>query len=318
MSTEIKPAGRTILASTIAKPFTEEITNQVKDLDFTPRLVGFLANDDPAAEMYANWTGKTCESLGFKYDLIQVDKNELESALIKANKDDEVNGIMVYFPVFGNNQDQYLQQLISTEKDVEGLNFLYYHNLYHNVRFLDAPINEQKSILPCTPLAIVKILEYLGVYNNILHYGNRLYGKKVLVVNRSEIVGRPLAALLANDGATVYSVDINNVQQFTRGDDLLEHRHKVIELSGDEYSVETLAPRCDVIITGVPSDNYKFPSSYVSNGAVVINFASAKNFTDDIKQKAGLYVPSIGKVTISMLLRNLLRLIDNKKIRQNK
>lgn len=318
MSNESKPAGRTILASTIAKPFTEEVSTQVKKLNFTPTLVGFLANDDPAARMYANWTGKTCESLGFKYDLRQVDKNELESALIKANKDDDVNGIMVYFPVFGNNQDQYLQQLISPEKDVEGLNFLYYHNLYHNVRFLDAPTNEQKSILPCTPLAIVKILEYLGVYNNILHYGNRLYGKKVLVVNRSEIVGRPLAALLANDGATVYSVDINNVQQFTRGDDLLEHRHKVIELSADEYTVESLAPRCDVIITGVPSENYKFPSSYVSNGAVVINFASAKNFNDDIKLKAGLYVPSIGKVTISMLLRNLLRLIDNKTIRKNK
>lgn len=310
-----KPAGRTILASTIAKQYIDEITTQVKALDFKPKLVGFLANDDPAAQMYANWTGKTCESLGFTYDLVKVDKNDLESALINANSNDDVNGIMVYFPVFGDNQDQYLQQLISPEKDVEGMNFLYYHNLYHNVRFLDPPINEQKSILPCTPLAMVKILEYLGVYNKHLHYGNRLYGRKVLVVNRSEIVGRPLAALLANDGATVYSVDINNIQQFTRGDDLLMQRHKVVDLDATEYSLEKIGPQCDVIITGVPSDSYKFPSELVSNGAVVINFSSAKNFNDDIKQKAGLYVPSIGKVTISMLLRNLLRLIDNKKIR---
>ena len=56
----------------------------------------------------------------------------------------------------------------------------------------------------------------------------------------------------------------------------------------------------------------------MANGAVVINFASAKNFSDDIKQKAGLYVPLIGKVTIAMLLRNLLRLIANKKIREQK
>ncbi|CAK7918870.1 methylenetetrahydrofolate dehydrogenase [NAD(+)] [[Candida] anglica] len=311
-----KPAGRTILASTIAKPFTEEITKTVESLSYTPKLVGLLANDDPAAAMYASWTGKTCESLGFKYELQKVDKNELEAALIRANKDSETHGIMVYFPVFGDKQDQYLQQLISPEKDVEGLNFMYYHNLYHNVRFLDPPNNEQKSILPCTPLAMVKILEYLGVYNTLLHYGNRLYGKKVLIVNRSEIVGRPLAALLANDGATVYSVDINNIQQYTRGDDLSEQRHKVIELNGDDISIELLAPTCDVIITGVPSENYKFPTEHVSNGAVVINFASAKNFNDDIKQKAGLYVPSIGKVTISMLLRNLLRLIDNKKVRE--
>jgi methylenetetrahydrofolate dehydrogenase (NAD+) len=81
------------------------------------------------------------------------------------------------------------------------------------------------------------------------------------------------------------------------------------------YTVEKLAPHCDVIITGVPSESYKFPTEYVSNGTVVINFASCKNFNDDIKQKASLYVPSIGKVTISMLLRNLLRLINNNAIR---
>lgn len=311
MSADTKPAGRTILASTIAKEFVDEITAQLTELKFKPKLVGFLANDDPAAQMYANWTGKTCEGLGFEYELIQVDKNDLESSLIKANKDDNVNGIMVYFPVFGDNQDQYLQQLISTEKDVEGLNFMYYHNLYHNVRFLDAPYNEQKCILPCTPLAMVKILEYLGVYNKILHYGNRLYGKKIMVVNRSEIVGRPLAALLANDGATVYSVDINNIQQYSRGDDLLEKRHKAVQLDST-HTVESLAPTCDVIITGVPSDSYKFPIEYITNGSVVINFSSSKNFPDEVKQKAGLYVPSIGKVTIAMLLRNLLRLIKNK------
>ena len=121
-----------------------------------------------------------------------------------------------------------------------------------------------------------------------------------------------MAALLANDGATVYSVDINNIQQFTRGDDLLEQRHKVIDLDSKEHTLGSLAPQCDVIITGVPSESYKFPTNYVRNGAVVINFSSNKNFNDDVKQKAGLYVPSIGKVTIAMLLRNLIRLIKNK------
>lgn len=314
----LKPAGRTILASTISKQYVEEITSEIAKLSFQPKLVGFLANGDPAAKMYADWTCKTCESLGFKYELIETGKHDLESKLVKANSDAKVNGIMVYFPVFGDKQDQYLQQLISPEKDVEGLNFLYYHNLYHNIRFLDPPNNEQKSILPCTPLAMVKILEYLGVYNKILHYGNRLYGKKIMIVNRSEIVGRPLAALLANDGATVYSVDLNNIQQYTRGDDLSEQRHKVIDLDQSENTIEKLAPHCDVIITGVPTDNYRFPTEYVTNGTVVINFSSTKNFSDDIKQKAGIYVPNIGKVTISMLLRNLLRLINNTAIREGK
>jgi len=85
-----------------------------------------------------------------------------------------------------------------------------------------------KSILPCTPLAIVKCLEYVGVYNRLLPYGDRAYGRTITVINRwvctwpsqsfldfghsSEVVGRPLAALLANDGARVLSVDIDSIQ----------------------------------------------------------------------------------------------------------
>lgn len=82
--------------------------------------------------------------------------------------------------------------------------------------FLDEQMT-QKSLLPCTPLAVLKILDYLRVYNSILPYGNRLFGRSITVINRSETVGRPLAALLANDGACVYSVDVTGVQQFTRG-----------------------------------------------------------------------------------------------------
>ncbi len=70
------------------------------------------------------------------------------------------------------------------------------------------PPGTVKSVLPCTPLAIVKALEYVGVYNKLLKYGDRARGKVVTIINRSEVVGRPLAALLANDGARVFSVDI--------------------------------------------------------------------------------------------------------------
>ena len=64
----------------------------------------------------------------------------------------------------------------------------------------------KKSLLPCTPLAIIKLMEYLKVYDEALPMGDRMQGKSVVVINRSEIVGRPLAAMLANDGADVYSV----------------------------------------------------------------------------------------------------------------
>ncbi|KAH3675007.1 hypothetical protein WICMUC_002839 [Wickerhamomyces mucosus] len=300
--------GRTILASTIAKKYVQEVQDDVSKLGRSPKLVGFLANTDPAAQMYADWTGKTAESLGFTYELRVVNKEELEEAIINANEDDKVDGIMVYFPVFGDRQDQYLQQVVSLEKDVEGLNHKYIQNMYHNVRFLDSE-EHQKSILPCTPLAIVKILEYLGVYNTLLAYGNRLYGKQIVVVNRSEIVGRPLAALLANDGATVYSVDITGIQKFTRGEGLKLSRHKVEDV---DLTLEQVSQNADVIVTGVPSATYKFPNEFVKDGAVVVNFSSEKNFNANVKEKASLYVPMIGKVTIAMLLRNLLRLVNNK------
>ena len=70
----------------------------------------------------------------------------------------------------------------------------------------------KKCLLPCTALSVVKILEQCpGCYDAVKPVGKKLEGKIVTVINRSEIVGRPLAAMLANDGADVYSVDINSI-----------------------------------------------------------------------------------------------------------
>ncbi|KAK9322109.1 hypothetical protein V1517DRAFT_324377 [Lipomyces orientalis] len=300
-------ACKTVLASSVANVYANEIKQGIQELGRKPKLVGFLSNADPAARMYAEWTGKTCEEMGFMFELREVDKEELEDYIVQANEDKDVDGIMIYFPVFGNRQDQYLQQVVSKDKDVEGLSHIYVQNLYHNVRYLD-DAKTQKSILPCTPLALVKILEYLGVYNMILPYGNRLYGKTITIVNRSEIVGRPLAALLANDGAVVYSFDIDSVQKFARGEGIRLRSHRVTDVG---VKLEDIAPMSDVIITGVPSENYKFQTQYIKDGAVCINFSTAKNFSPDVKNKSSLYVPSVGKVTVTMLMRNLLRLINN-------
>jgi methylenetetrahydrofolate dehydrogenase (NAD+) len=256
-----------------------------------------------------------CHS-GFDFALKKVGKDDLEDALLAANTDDTISGILIYYPVFASGQDQYLQQLVSLNKDVEGLSHRYIFNMYQNIRFLDPPNNTQKSILPCTPLAVVKILEYLQVYNSFLSYGNRLHGRHIAVINRSEVVGRPLAALLANDGATVYSIDLTGIQVFSRGTGITKRRHEVNEMPGAK--AEDVLPLCDVVISGVPSAKYKVPIAKIKDGAVCINFSSEKvfqsllyqansqNFDPEVKQKAAIYVPAIGKVTIAILLRNLL------------
>merc|ERR1719161_2253913 len=114
---------------------------------------------------------------------------------------------MIYYPVFGSrpcfhggSMDDYLRDTVAIEKDVEGLCHFYRRSLYRNRRYVDEGRTKQ-CVLPCTPLPV----------------GNRMSGKTVAIVNRSEVVGRPLAAMLANDGATVYSVDIDSVHIFTRG-----------------------------------------------------------------------------------------------------
>ncbi|KAK3059438.1 NAD-dependent 5,10-methylenetetrahydrafolate dehydrogenase, partial [Coniosporium uncinatum] len=256
------------------------------------------------------WTGKTCRDNGFQFELREVDKDDLEEALIAANQDTAVDGTIVYYPIFNNRQDQYLQQIVDVGKDVEGLSHQYIFNMYQNIRFVD-PSQQKKSVLPCTPLAVIKILEHLQIYNTILPYGNRLFGHTVTVINRSEVVGRPLAALLANDGARVYSVDLDGVQQFHRGQGLKKRRHEVEEKAG--WTLENCLPESDVVISGVPGEKFKVPVHLLREGAVCINFSSEKNFDkDEVKEKASIYVPAIGKVTIVVLLRNLLRIIQNR------
>jgi methylenetetrahydrofolate dehydrogenase (NAD+) len=244
---------------------------------------------------------------GFNFDLRKVDKESLEEAIVAANNDDAVDGILVYYPIWPNNQqqDRYIQETVALSKDVEGLCHTHLFNMYHNIRFLDPPTNLKKSILPCTPLAIVKALEHLQIYNPILAYGNRLYGKTITVINRSEVNGRPLAALLANDGATVYSVDITGVQVFTRGSGIRAPRHQVHDKDG--WGLKDVLPHSDVVIGGVPSEDFKVPTELIREGAVCINFSSHRNFDGPaVKEKASIYVPSIGKVTIAVLLRNLV------------
>lgn len=315
---EAKPAperaegARKVLADEVAKPFRDEIQAAVRALPDgnVPKLVGFLANKDPAARKYAEWTEKALTNDGLRFEVREVDELELEDKLQEANMDPDVHGIMIYYPVFGQrpsfhgtSQDDYLRDCVSVFKDVEGLCHFYRRSLYRNQRYVHG--EQKKCVLPCTPLAVVKVLEHLGAYDSTLPVGDRLCGKTVVVVNRSEVVGRPLAAMLANDGAEVYSIDIDNVYIFRRGK---------LEEPPEKETTETLVPRADVVILGVPSASYKLDVNLVKEGAIVLNVATSKNIDEAAllsTVKNVKYVAQVGKVTVAMLERNLLRLHSN-------
>lgn len=305
-----------INAAAIAEPFRKEIQARVqslgKDYGITPLLVGFLANDDVSAKKYAQWTKRACENDGIEFELRECSMYELEDKLQEANSDSKVHGIMIYYPCFGSkpsffggSMDDHLRDTVAVEKDVEGLCYTYRRNLYHDIRYLQNLNGEQttkKCLLPCTPLALIKCLEYLKIYNEELPVGNRLQGTTVTVINRSEIVGRPLSAMLANDGADVYSVDIDSIYLMRRG-----------KMLATELDPEAACRKSKVIVTGVPSQSYKLPTEWIQPGTVVLNVSHYKNVDEqslltipDVK-----YVPLVGKVTVTMLERNLLRLIEN-------
>jgi methylenetetrahydrofolate dehydrogenase (NAD+) len=138
------------------KLYRSQIKEDIKERNIRPKLVGFLANEDPAAIKYADWTAKTCAETGVDFELRKTTKLELEEKITEANEDKSVNGIMVYYPVFGGKQDLYLQSCVSELKDVEGLCHKFVHNVYHNIRFMDET-ETMKCIIPCTPLACVKV-----------------------------------------------------------------------------------------------------------------------------------------------------------------
>ena len=238
------PGAKKVDAGTIAAPFREEVRAQVSKLKQSgiesPLLVGLLANTDPAAKKYAEWTGKACTSAakkyaewtgkactadGIRYELRIIDDPiDVEAALCDANDDPRVHGIIVYYPIFGQvesfsgeSQDDYLRDTVSYKCDVEGLCHQYRSNLYRNVRFVDRE-HTKKCVLPCTALSVVKILESVEkCYDKSKPIGRHMEGQTVTIINRSEIVGRPLAAMLANDGAEVYSIDIDSIYLFSGG-----------------------------------------------------------------------------------------------------
>ncbi|GFZ47479.1 Methylenetetrahydrofolate dehydrogenase [NAD(+)] [Saitozyma sp. JCM 24511] len=355
------PQGLLVTASKVHVPFKTELLSEMAEPRFAkrpPHLVGILATSKEDARTYAEFTKKACEQIGINFELRLVGEArvgldgegvgiDVEEAVLEANDDVEVDGIMVYYPIYGGRQDQYLQSVVSPQKDVEGLNHQFLFNLYHNIRFIspltlrpipsshlptplqppkpgqDEPLppGSVKSVLPCTPLAIVKVLEHLGVYNRMLAYGDRARGKVITVINRSEVVGRPLAALLANDGARVLSVDIESIVEFSKrpsngssssapapGSSALSKFHAHHVVTPTEFTLKDCLAISDVVISAVPVDSYKVPTAQLKDGCVCVNVAGEKNFEADVRERASIYVPSVGVMTIAMLQRNLLRL----------
>lgn len=258
------------------------------------KLVGFLSSENAPSVTYANYTRTGCEDVGIAFELRLVGKLAMESEIDRANSDPAVHGIIVYYPIFGIEHDAYIKDLVDYSKDIEGLNSRWSRMLYHNERYVD-PGKTKKAILPCTPLAIVKMLEEAGGGKSPLG------GKTVTIFNRSEVVGRPLASMLSNDGAKVYSFDVDGVLLFESG-----------RIKEEVISRADALHQSQMVITGVPSRTFELvKAAEIQRGTLCLNFSTLRNFDPDIMGHAGCFIPRVGPMTVTMALRNTLRLFRN-------
>jgi methylenetetrahydrofolate dehydrogenase (NAD+) len=282
----------------IAKKYLLQLKESVARLGKNMHVVGFIASDDQPSLSYANATRKVFTDAGFNYDLRRVKRLELEIEIIKANEDKRVHGIFIYLPVFSNQEDDYLRNLVHYTKDIEAGSLYWTRKLNTNDRSATDEDTNKKALIPCTPLAIVKVLDDIGEYGN----GDLpLAGKAITIFNRSEVIGRPLAVMMSNDGAMVLSFDEHGPLEFKAG--------APNETSMDRRSA---LAQSDIIITGVPGSSFALVKrEEVHSNSVCVNFSSEKNFNEDVESHVRTFIPRVGPMTVAMCMRNTIRLFEN-------
>ena len=192
----------------VKKKILEELKEEVLKLKRKPGLVVIQVGDDPASKVYVGQKEKMANSVGYNFQHIKFDSDieekKLEDKIIELNNDDNVDGILVQMPLPKQLNSKKIQNLIDQYKDVDGLSDINSGMLTHNV----------DTLVPCTPKGIMDILEY---------YNIPVSGKNVVVVGRSDLVGKPLASLMLNANATVticHSKTVN-LGEFTSKADIL-------------------------------------------------------------------------------------------------
>lgn len=292
--------------STVAATYRNEVRDDVTVLSGArgrrPRILGLLTQENGPAATYARYAKSGCDSVGIECEVRVVAPAEVETQIAAANVDDAIDGLFLYYPLINGGEDRWLRELVDPRKDVEGLHSFWSRLLYENQRFV-TPQGTARAILPCTPLAIVKLLQHAG----LRHDGEQapLAGMTACVINRSDLVGRPLAAMLANDGARVHSLDISGSLTFEPA--IGRRTHDVRDSHIDR--AEALAT-ADAVISAVPSRSFELiRGDEIKPGSICVDVAEFTNFDSSILEKARSFVPRVGPLTIAMAMRNLVHLI---------
>jgi methylenetetrahydrofolate dehydrogenase (NADP+)/methenyltetrahydrofolate cyclohydrolase len=264
-----------------------------KERGITPGLAFILVGDNPASQVYVKMKGKACEELGF-YSVVfhlpeTVGECELVQKIEELNSDNKIHGILVQLPLPAHIDEKRIIQSIDPMKDVDG---------FH-------PVNVGKLVigldtyLPCTPAGIQELLRRSGIDTS---------GRHVVVVGRSNIVGKPIANLLiqkrqwANAIVTVCHTGAEDISQFTRQADIL-----IVAIGRPEFiKGDMIKPGAVVVDVGVNRVND--PDSRKGYKLVGdVHFESAYEIASAITPVPG----GVGPMTIAMLMKNTLKAAMN-------
>ena len=264
-----------------SKKILEEISNEQKEIverkNLRPAgLAVIIVGENPASQVYVRNKTRACEKVGFYSETIKLEENISENDLIKKieelNEDDKIDGILVQLPLPKHIDELKVINSIKPEKDVDG---------FSNVNVGKMVIGDGSGFLSCTPYGIMQLLE---------GYDIDVDGKDVVVVGRSNIVGKPMAMMLIQKGATVQVCN-------SRTKDLSKKLKKADII---------------VVAVGVPR---MIKATDVKEGVVVIdvgiNRVDGKLCGDvdyeDVAQKASYITPvpgGVGPMTIASLIKN--------------
>lgn len=268
-----------------------EKTAALKAKGTTPCLAVILVGENPASISYVTGKQKALAEAGMADRSMHLPESTTEEELLKIiselNNDKTVHGILVQLPLPKHINEEKILLAIRPEKDVDG---------FHPVNVGNLVIGK-KAFLPCTPHGIIVLLQKMNIETS---------GKHAVVIGRSNIVGKPVAILLArketNCTVTICHTGTKNMAEITRQADI------IIAAAGKPHTLtkEMVKPGAAVIDVGVN----RIPDATKKSGFRLIGDCDF----EDLKETAGFITPvpgGVGPMTIAMLMQNTLEAAEN-------
>ena len=263
------------LSLKIADDLSEKV-REYKKRGLYPKLATVLVGNDPASRIYVNLKKKDSEKIGIDYEEFYYDdisEEDLLSLIDTLNKRTDIHGILVQLPLPKHIDSNKILEKIDPLKDVDGFTPINVGRILLNI----------SDIFPCTPKGVVKILD---------EYNIPIEGADITIINRSNLIGKPLAAMMINRGGTVTVVH-------TKTKDLKEK-----------------TKHADIVIVGVGKTNF-LTADMVKEGAVIVDVGITRDVDgikgdvkyDEVSKKTSYITPvpgGVGPMTRAMLLENLI------------